>query len=49
MRLDSMYPPEIDLVLQHGTLGALFTALEGSLDQIYEEPSGPLPEDASDR
>ncbi|KAJ7176527.1 ZPR1 zinc-finger domain-containing protein [Mycena filopes] len=31
--------PEIDLVLQHGTLGGRFTTLEGILDQIYEELS----------
>jgi zinc finger protein len=28
--------PEIDLVLQHGTLGGRFTTLEGMLDQVYE-------------
>ncbi|KAI0080158.1 zinc-finger protein zpr1 [Panus rudis PR-1116 ss-1] len=31
--------PEIDLVLQAGTLGGRFTTLEGILDQIYEELS----------
>lgn len=31
--------PEIDLVLNHGTLGGRFTTLEGILDQIYEELS----------
>ncbi|GBE86437.1 Zinc finger protein [Sparassis crispa] len=31
--------PEIDLVLQPGTLGGRFTTLEGILDQIYEELS----------
>jgi len=31
--------PEIDLVLQDGTLGGRFTTLEGILDQIYEELS----------
>ncbi|KAI9461442.1 zf-ZPR1-domain-containing protein [Boletus coccyginus] len=31
--------PEIDLVLQHGTLGGRFTTLEGILDQVYEELS----------
>ncbi|EMD39034.1 hypothetical protein CERSUDRAFT_151889 [Gelatoporia subvermispora B] len=31
--------PEIDLVLQSGTLGGRFTTLEGILDQIYEELS----------
>ena len=34
-----MIIPEIDLVLQHGTLGGRFTTLEGILDQIYEELS----------
>jgi len=34
--------PEIDLVLQHGTLGGRFTTLEGILDQIYEELSEKL-------
>ncbi|KAG2068937.1 zf-ZPR1-domain-containing protein [Suillus decipiens] len=29
--------PEIDLVLQPGTLGGRFTTLEGILDQVYEE------------
>ncbi|KAG5637423.1 hypothetical protein H0H81_004630 [Sphagnurus paluster] len=29
--------PEIDLVLQHGTLGGRFTTLEGILNQVYEE------------
>ncbi|KAJ6577116.1 ZPR1 zinc-finger domain-containing protein [Mycena sp. CBHHK59/15] len=29
--------PEIDLVLQHGTLGGRFTTLEGILEQVYEE------------
>ncbi|PCH44290.1 zf-ZPR1-domain-containing protein [Wolfiporia cocos MD-104 SS10] len=31
--------PEIDLVLQPGTLGGRFTTLEGILDQVYEELS----------
>ncbi|TFY83300.1 hypothetical protein EWM64_g714 [Hericium alpestre] len=31
--------PEINLVLQPGTLGGRFTTLEGILDQIYEELS----------
>ncbi|KAJ7102543.1 zf-ZPR1-domain-containing protein [Mycena belliarum] len=31
--------PEINLVLQHGTLGGRFTTLEGILEQIYEELS----------
>ncbi|KAF8557730.1 zf-ZPR1-domain-containing protein [Imleria badia] len=31
--------PEIELVLQHGTLGGRFTTLEGILDQVYEELS----------
>ncbi|KAI0331472.1 zf-ZPR1-domain-containing protein [Cubamyces sp. BRFM 1775] len=31
--------PEIELVLQAGTLGGRFTTLEGILDQIYEELS----------
>lgn len=31
--------PEIELVLQPGTLGGRFTTLEGILDQIYEELS----------
>ncbi|KAJ7451116.1 zf-ZPR1-domain-containing protein [Mycena latifolia] len=31
--------PEIDLVLQQGTLGGRFTTLEGILEQIYEELS----------
>ncbi|OBZ66484.1 Zinc finger protein ZPR1 [Grifola frondosa] len=31
--------PEIDLVLQEGTLGGRFTTLEGILDQVYEELS----------
>ncbi|KAN0088585.1 ZPR1 zinc-finger domain containing protein [Tylopilus felleus] len=31
--------PDIDLVLQHGTLGGRFTTLEGILDQVYEELS----------
>ncbi|KAG6825697.1 hypothetical protein H0H92_002792 [Tricholoma furcatifolium] len=31
--------PEIDLVLQHGTLGGRFTTLEGILNQVYEELS----------
>ncbi|EJD08535.1 zf-ZPR1-domain-containing protein [Fomitiporia mediterranea MF3/22] len=31
--------PEIDLVLQAGTLGGRFTTLEGLLDQVYEELS----------
>ncbi|KAG8220852.1 putative zinc-finger protein, partial [Butyriboletus roseoflavus] len=34
-----MMIPEIDLVLQHGTLGGRFTTLEGILDQIYDELS----------
>ena len=29
--------PEIELVLQAGTLGGRFTTLEGILDQVYEE------------
>lgn len=29
--------PEIELTLQHGTLGGRFTTLEGILDQVYEE------------
>ncbi|THH32378.1 hypothetical protein EUX98_g1799 [Antrodiella citrinella] len=39
--------PEIDLVLQHGTLGGRFTTLEGILDQVYEELSQKLFVDAS--
>ena len=31
--------PEIELVLQAGTLGGRFTTVEGILDQIYEELS----------
>ncbi len=31
--------PEVELVLQAGTLGGRFTTLEGILDQIYEELS----------
>lgn len=31
--------PEIELTLQHGTLGGRFTTLEGILDQVYEELS----------
>ena len=31
--------PEIDLVLQPGTLGGRFTTLEGLLDQVYDELS----------
>ncbi|KAF7306282.1 Zinc-finger protein ZPR1 [Mycena indigotica] len=31
--------PEIDLVLQQGTLGGRFTTVEGILEQIYEELS----------
>src|ERR1700761_8778378 len=31
--------PEIELVLQHGTLGGRFTTVEGLLEQIYEELS----------
>jgi len=31
--------PEIDLVLQAGTLGGRFTTVEGILDQVYEELS----------
>ncbi|KAH9992778.1 zf-ZPR1-domain-containing protein [Russula compacta] len=31
--------PEIDLVLQAGTLGGRFTTLEGILEQVYEELS----------
>ncbi|KAF9245336.1 zf-ZPR1-domain-containing protein [Melanogaster broomeanus] len=31
--------PEIDLVLQPGTLGGRFTTLEGILDQVYDELS----------
>ena len=31
--------PEIDLVLQAGTLGGRFTTLEGLLNQVYEELS----------
>ncbi|KAJ7223198.1 zf-ZPR1-domain-containing protein [Mycena pura] len=31
--------PEIELVLQHGTLGGRFTTVEGILEQIYEELS----------
>lgn len=34
-----MQIPEIDLVLQAGTLGGRFTTLEGILDQVYEELS----------
>lgn len=38
--------PEIDLVLQEGTLGGRFTTLEGILDQVYEELSEKLFHDA---
>lgn len=31
--------PEIDLVLQPGTLGGRFTTLEGLLNEVYEELS----------
>lgn len=31
--------PDIDLTLQHGTLGGRFTTLEGILIQVYEELS----------
>lgn len=31
--------PEIDLVLQPGTLGGRFTTLEGILEQVFEELS----------
>jgi zinc finger protein len=31
--------PEIDLVLQAGTLGGRFTTVEGILQQVYEELS----------
>lgn len=31
--------PEVDLVLQHGTLGGRFTTLEGILEQVFEELS----------
>lgn len=31
--------PEIELVLQPGTLGGRFTTLEGILNQVYEELS----------
>lgn len=31
--------PEIDLVLQPGTLGGRFTTVEGILEQVYEELS----------
>ena len=31
--------PEIDLALEHGTLGGRFTTLEGILNQVYEELS----------
>lgn len=34
--------PEIDLVLQHGTLGGRFTTLEGILEQVYDELSQKL-------
>jgi len=34
--------PEIELVLQPGTLGGRFTTLEGLLDQVYEELSDKL-------
>lgn len=34
-----MSVPEIQLVLQAGTLGGRFTTLEGILDQVYEELS----------
>jgi zinc finger protein len=39
--------PEIDLVLQEGTLGGRFTTLEGILDQIYEELTEKVFNDAS--
>jgi len=38
--------PEIELVLQPGTLGGRFTTLEGILDQVYEELSAKLFNDA---
>ena len=38
--------PEIDLVLQPGTLGGRFTTLEGILDQVYEELSAKVFNDA---
>ena len=38
--------PEIELVLQAGTLGGRFTTLEGILDQVYEELSAKLFHDA---
>ncbi|CAL1714821.1 unnamed protein product [Somion occarium] len=38
--------PEIDLVLQPGTLGGRFTTLEGILDQVYEELSEKVFSDA---
>ena len=34
--------PDIDLVLQPGTLGGRFTTIEGLLDQVYEELSDKL-------
>ncbi|KAJ3559282.1 hypothetical protein NM688_g438 [Phlebia brevispora] len=40
--------PEIELVLQPGTLGGRFTTLEGILDQVYEELSEKLFSDARD-
>jgi zinc finger protein len=43
--------PEIELVLEAGTLGGRFTTLEGILDQIYEELSSKVfsSEDAVDK
>ncbi|GJE91067.1 zf-ZPR1-domain-containing protein [Phanerochaete sordida] len=38
--------PEIELVLQPGTLGGRFTTLEGILDQVYEELSAKVFNDA---
>ncbi|KIY45072.1 zf-ZPR1-domain-containing protein [Fistulina hepatica ATCC 64428] len=40
--------PEIDLVLQQGTLGGRFTTLEGILDQVHEELSEKLFTDSAD-
>jgi len=37
-----LHIPEIDLVLQAGTLGGRFTTVEGILDQIYDELSNKL-------
>jgi len=34
-----LHIPEIDLVLQPGTLGGRFTTVEGILEQVYEELS----------